>query len=149
MAALYRFAATLTPMSDIKPPRFGTVAAYFHVEGGCKFLDVLQEGLGAEVTMDMRDPSGAVAHAEVLVAGLMCEVSEARPEFPATRSAFHVFVEDPDAAHAKAIAAGATELRAVEDNPYGERSGALQDPWGNNWYFARVTDMATRTGASS
>ncbi len=42
-----------------------------------------------------------LVHGEVRVLGSMLEVSEARPEWPATTSAFHVYVPDTDEAHAR------------------------------------------------
>ncbi len=35
-----------------------------------------------------------------------------------------------------ALAAGATELRAIEDQFYGDRSGQLEDPFGHHWSVA-------------
>jgi PhnB protein len=45
-------------------------------------------------------------------------------------------VPDPDAAVARAIAAGATEVAAVEDN-YGWRVGRIADPFGHHWEIGR------------
>jgi PhnB protein len=45
-------------------------------------------------------------------------------------------VPDPDAAVARAIAAGATEVVAVEDN-YGWRVGRIVDPFGHHWEIGR------------
>jgi len=44
-----------------------------------------------------------------------------------------IYVPDVDAAFKKAIAAGATEVRAVADQFYGDRSGTLKDPYGYQW----------------
>jgi PhnB protein len=44
-----------------------------------------------------------------------------------------VYVEDVDATYEAAIAAGATEIQAVEDRFYGDRSGMFKDPWGHEW----------------
>jgi PhnB protein len=42
-------------------------------------------------------------------------------------------VEDPDASAARAIAAGATEVFPVADQPYGLRQGRVADPFGHHW----------------
>jgi PhnB protein len=44
-----------------------------------------------------------------------------------------IYVPDVDTAFKKAIAAGATEVRAVKDQFYGDRSGTLKDPFGYQW----------------
>lgn len=46
-------------------------------------------------------------------------------------------VEDPDAVAARAIAAGAREMFAVADQPYGMRQGRVVDPFGHHWLVGR------------
>ena len=54
--------------------------------------------------------------------------------------AFHVFVEDCDAAYRRALEAGAVTLMGAvgepADRPYGERSAFVEDAFGNYWYIA-------------
>jgi PhnB protein len=45
-------------------------------------------------------------------------------------------VDDPDAAAAQAVAAGATEMFPVADQPYGLRQGRVVDPFGHHWLIA-------------
>ena len=44
-----------------------------------------------------------------------------------------VYVEDVDATFARALAAGATALREVADQFYGDRTGQFMDPFGHRW----------------
>ena len=46
------------------------------------------------------------------------------------------YVDDVDAAFRRAIDAGATEVRPVADQFYGDRSGTLKDPFGHQWTLA-------------
>ena len=46
-------------------------------------------------------------------------------------------VDDPDAVAAQAVAAGARELFAVADQPYGMRQGRVVDPFGHHWLIGR------------
>ena len=46
---------------------------------------------------------------------------------------FMIYVPDADAAFARALAAGCTQLRPVEDQFYGDRTGTLKDPFGFTW----------------
>jgi PhnB protein len=48
----------------------------------------------------------------------------------------HLTVADVDAVVARALAAGATLLRAVKDEFYGERTGMILDPFGHSWFIA-------------
>lgn len=54
--------------------------------------------------------------------------------------AFHVYVEDCDAAYRRALEAGASTLMGATgepaDRPYGERSAFVEDAFGNYWYIA-------------
>ncbi len=47
-----------------------------------------------------------------------------------------IYVEDADAAFQRALAAGATEERPLEDQFYGDRSGTVVDPFGHSWTLA-------------
>jgi PhnB protein len=54
-----------------------------------------------------------------------------------------VYVPDSDATYARAMAAGATSLRAPQNEFYGDRMSGVQDPLGNQWYFAtHVEDVS-------
>ena len=48
-----------------------------------------------------------------------------------------LIVDDPDAVAAKAIAAGATEVFPVGDQPYGLRQGRVADPEGHHWLIGK------------
>jgi len=49
-----------------------------------------------------------------------------------------------DAAFARALAAGAEQVRPVEDQFYGDRSGTLADPYGYQWTLAtHIEDVST------
>lgn len=54
----------------------------------------------------------------------------------ATTVRVSLHVADPDAAAAQAIAAGATEMFPVADQPYGLRQGRVVDPFGHHWLIA-------------
>jgi PhnB protein len=53
----------------------------------------------------------------------------------------YLYVENADAAMAKAMAAGGTSIMDVANMPYDDRQGGLQDPWGNPWWISeRLVD---------
>jgi uncharacterized glyoxalase superfamily protein PhnB len=47
----------------------------------------------------------------------------------------YVVVDDPDALHDRAKAAGAEIVRGLADQDYGSRDFAARDPYGNVWSF--------------
>jgi PhnB protein len=51
-----------------------------------------------------------------------------------------MYVADADAVVARALAAGATLLRPVQDQFYGDRSGTVADPYGHVWHVSTHTE---------
>jgi PhnB protein len=97
---------------------------------------------GAVDEMDpIVDEQGRVGHAEMSIGGSRIMISDEHPEIgvlsPTTlggsATMFNVYVPDADAVVDAAVAAGATLQRAVELQPYGDRSGQILDPWGFRW----------------
>jgi PhnB protein len=56
-----------------------------------------------------------------------------RDLFPAF---LYIYVDDADAAHTRAIAAGATSIESPLDTPYGDRRAIVRDPFGNVFQVA-------------
>ena len=92
------------------------------------------------------DPSGFVHHAQLTLGNGMIMISSARDDAasPLLVSAadagvqtgsLYVVVADVDAHHDHAIAAGATLVRPLTDEPYGGRDYVCCDPWGQMWSF--------------
>lgn len=75
-------------------------------------------------------------HAEVKLGDSVIEFGDASEQYPGRPAAIHLYVPDTDRAYRRALAAGAASLHPVEEKPYGERSGNVQDPFGNQWYIA-------------
>ena len=48
----------------------------------------------------------------------------------------YMYVEDCDAICRQAMDAGAKSISPAKDQPYGDRQGAVEDAWGNQWYIA-------------
>ena len=64
---------------------------------------------------------------------------ELPPDFDPGRAVrMIIYVDNPDATHARALAAGATEVAAVHEE-HGWRTGRLVDPFGHQWEAARRT----------
>jgi len=58
--------------------------------------------------------------------------TEAFPKSPVT---LYLTCDDPDAAYAKAKAAGGEITMELVDQPYGNREFAVRDPEGHTWSF--------------
>ncbi len=140
--------ATVKPIPDGYPQ----VTAYLCIDGAGDAIEFYSKVLGATLRGDhMEAPGGKIGHAELSLGDSLIMLSDEFPEMgvqspkalggsPVTMS---VYVEDVDAVFERAIQAGATPLRAVEDQFYGDRSGQFEDPFGHRWSIAtHIEDVA-------
>jgi PhnB protein len=101
------------------------------------------EAFGATVRERLEAPDGpvvAVLEIDGMPFGVATEAPNLGTPSPesvgATTVRVSLHVDDPDAAAARAIAAGATEMFPVADQPYGLRQGRVVDPFGHHWLIA-------------
>ncbi|GLZ75478.1 hypothetical protein Afil01_02850 [Actinorhabdospora filicis] len=76
---------------------------------------------------------GGIAHAEMRYGDDIVMLGE-REEHKETYG-IYVVVDDPDAHHTRAVAAGATITRELTDMDYGSREYSCLDPEGHEWHF--------------
>ena len=125
------------------PPGYHTVTPYFTVEGASAFLEFLEAAFGAEVTQRHDRPDGGVANAELRIGTSMIMASDARDPWKPMPMSTYLYVEDADAVYRAAMAAGAISLYEPTDMFYGDRSGGVQDRWGNVWWIGtRIEDVS-------
>lgn len=111
-------------------------------------IDFYREAFGALEGERFTTPAGQVV-AEMTLDSERFFVVDENPEafnlspqtLGGTSVRISLVVEDPDAAAERAIAAGATEIFPVADQPYGMRQGRVADPYGHHWLIgAPLTD---------
>jgi uncharacterized glyoxalase superfamily protein PhnB len=79
---------------------------------------------------------GTVQHAELSFGGdvVMLGTRAAEPgQWDTGRAVTYLAVDDADAAHERAVAAGAQVTMGLTDQPYGSREFAVADQEGNVW----------------
>jgi PhnB protein len=131
-------------MVQAVPAGYHTVTPYLMVRDAARALAFYRKAFDAAEVMRFDDPKGRVAHAEIRISDSHLMLAEESPDMgfvgPQTLGGAGVslmlYVEDVDARFAQAIAAGATEKRAVADQFYGDRNGTLADPFGHVWTLA-------------
>jgi len=132
------------------PQGYHSVTPYLIVAGAAKALDFYRDAFGAQELMRM--PMGErIGHAEMRIGDSVIMLADEFPEQghlgPSTRGGSPVglmlYVEDVDTVFARAIAQGAKEERAVQNQFYGDRSGNLVDPFGHRWTLStHVEDVS-------
>ena len=119
------------------------IAPLLSVRNGARAVEFYKTAFGAAETFRVEDPNGAVV-ATLSVDGAEFWVADESPPHqnfsPESLGGGTVrmilTVPDPDAAFARAIAAGATEIVPVK-NQYGWRLGRVVDPFGHHWEIGR------------
>jgi PhnB protein len=140
-------------MAKVKPIPDGypCVTPYLCVDGASDAMAFYTDVLGATERMRMPGPDGKLGHAELQLGDSVIMLSDEWPEggirgpraIGGTPVTISVYVEDVDAVFGRALAAGATALRPVETQFYGDRSGQFEDPFGHRWSVAtHVEDVA-------
>ena len=127
------------PIPDDRP----RVSVYLCVDGAADAIEFYTTVLGFTEVRRM-DFGGRVGHCELTLGDSLVMLSDEWPEMGVigpktlggTPMSMNVYVEDADATFAAALSAGATELRPVEDQFYGARSGMFEDSWGHRWGVA-------------
>jgi len=125
-----------------------TLTPYLVVKGAPAALDFYKRAFGAEEQLRLTDPAGRIGHAHMVIGDSAFMLADEHPEFGAVGPvslggspvSLHLEVADADAAAARAIEAGATLLRPVEDQFHGNRSGMVADPFGHKWFISQQTE---------
>jgi PhnB protein len=114
------------------------------VRGGANAVEFCKAAFGAEEIFRVESPDGAVV-AQLSVAGSEFWIADESPQHQnfspesigGATARMILTVDDPDAAFNRAVAAGATSVSEVADQPYGWRVGRVVDPFGHHWEIGR------------
>jgi PhnB protein len=132
------------------PEGYHTATPYLIVKGAGRAIEFYKRAFGASEVMRMDGPNGRIGHAEIRIGNSPIMLADEYPEmgFRSPQSlggeranmkppvSILLYVEDVDARFKKAITAGAKELKPIQDQFYGDRSGTLEDPFGHVWTIA-------------
>jgi len=126
------------------PEGYSAVTPYLTIQGAAQAIEFYKKAFGAEEVMRMPMPDGRIAHAEIRIGGAIVMLHDEAPEWKAfspqtvgdTSVSIMLYVDDVDAVHQRAIAAGAQSTMEVADQFYGDRAGGLKDPFGHKWHVA-------------
>ena len=133
-------------MANVKPIPEGypQITPYLSVDGAAAAIDFYTKVLGAKERMRMGGPDGAIGHAELEIGDSLIMLADEHPDMGVlgpkkvggSPMTIHVYVEDADDVFQRAIEAGGKEIRAVDNQFYGDRSGMFEDPFGHRWNVA-------------
>jgi PhnB protein len=123
------------------PDGYHTATPYLIVKGAADALEFYKQAFDATEMMRMPGPNGSVGHAEIKIGDSPIMMADEVPAMGflgpqtlgGTPVSLMLYVEDVDSQFQKAVAAGATVLKPLQDQFYGDRSGTLTDPFGHVW----------------
>lgn len=110
------------------------ITPYITVHKPAELIDFVTQSFGAIEHFRATGSAGGM-HAEVSIGDSVVMIGGAEHIEPMP-TAIHLYVPDVDQAYERALKAGAKSLMPVTDQPYGERSGGVEDAHGNRWYIA-------------
>jgi PhnB protein len=126
------------------PDGYHTATPYLIIDGAARAIDFYKKAFGATELFRMDGPDGRVGHAEIKIGNSPIMLGDECPEM-GYRSpkalggpgiSLMLYVEDVDARFDQAVAAGASVVRPVKDQFYGDRAGTVADPFGHVWTIA-------------
>lgn len=128
-----------------------TVRAHMTVHDAKAAIDFYVKAFGAVELFRLAEPAGRVGHAEIRIGDTVLMMNDEYPDFGARSPgsiggspvAFHIAVPDADEAVERAVAAGATLVRPVQDQFYGDRSGMVACPFGYRWFLAATKEIVS------
>jgi PhnB protein len=137
------------------PKDYNTITPYLIIRDAAKAIDYYKKVFGATEVFRMDGPDGKVGHAELKIGTSRIMLADENPSMGQGHTSaatigtspvsLYIYLPDVDRVVERAAAEGATILKPVEDQFYGDRSGFLQDPFGHLWGVAtHVEDVAPK-----
>jgi PhnB protein len=134
-------------MSDIQE-----AYPYLLVHNTAEAIAFYTAAFDAEELFRLTEPSGRIGHAEIKLGPATLMLADEYPEqgirgprsLGGTSFVMHLHVTDVNSAFERALRAGATVVKPLQDQFYGERSGTVRDPFGHEWLLGgHLEDVST------
>ena len=117
------------------------VYPYLRVHNTAEAIAFYERAFGARELFRLCEPGGRIGHAEIEIGPATLMLSDEYPEhgirgprsLGGTTFSIHLHVANVDSAFARAVSAGATVVRPLQDQFYGERNAQVRDPSGHCW----------------
>jgi PhnB protein len=133
------------------PEGYHSVTPYLIIKDASKAIDFYKSAFEAKEMFRMQNPDGKIKHAEIQIGNSRIMLADEYPEMNVfgpekpgrTPVLIHLYVDNVDHIFDKAVKAGATVVREIANQFYGDRSAFLIDPFGHSWGIAtHVEDVS-------
>jgi uncharacterized glyoxalase superfamily protein PhnB len=116
-----------------KPDGYTDLAPYLLVRDAKAVLAFCETVFGAIRLRVIPGEDGRIMHAECRIGDTVLMMGEA--DGPPTM--LHIYMDDPDAAFDRAVAAGAEVVQPMLEKGDGDRRGGVRGPDGTQWFVSR------------
>lgn len=142
-------------MTEPTPPTANFIAPHLVVDDAAAAIDFYVAAFGAVEYGRLPGPDGKLVHAALDINGSMVMLNDDFPEMSGGKSmtptslggspvTIHLqFTDDVDAHFQRALDAGATVIAPLEEQFWGDRYGAVRDPFGHQWSLGQNVRTVT------
>jgi len=125
------------------PDGYQSVTPYLIIKGASDAIEFYKKAFGATELFRM-EHEGKLGHAEIRIGNSPIMLADEFPQMGfkspktlgGTPVSLMIYVEDADTTFNQAIKSGGVQLKPLQDQFYGDRSGTLTDPFGHVWTVA-------------
>lgn len=133
------------------PDGYHTLTPYLIVKGAAEAIAFYKRAFGASELLRVLGPGGVLMHAEIKIGDSIIMLADEFPQMDALSPktiggspvGLMLYLPNVDEVFQRAIAAGAKELRPLQNQFYGDRSGTVEDPFGHKWTVATHVEDVT------
>jgi uncharacterized glyoxalase superfamily protein PhnB len=115
---------------------FRSVTPHLYAQRPVDLIEFLQQAFGGEETYRAEMPDGSIPHAQVRIGDSIVALAGGHGPYTPMPTTLHLYVPDTDLVYEQALRAGASSIQPPADQPYGDRSAGVTDPFGNRWFIA-------------
>jgi PhnB protein len=146
------YKSLMDQQNSCAPAGYHSVQPYLIFEKTTAAIAFYMKVFGATERLCMRDDSGHVAHAEIQIGDCCIMMADERPaieafsvnHFGGSPITLMVYVPACDEVYQRAIAMGAASVREPADQPHGDRTAGVKDPFGYTWWISTHIKTLTR-----
>ena len=119
------------------PKGFNTITPYLMAENAQGLLDFIERGLNGKTEYKLNSDEGKVMHASVRIGNSPIMISDVMEGQEVINAMLYLYVDNVDELYEQALGVGgASSVRELKDELYGDRAGCVEDEWGNKWWIA-------------
>lgn len=126
------------------PEGYHNVTPYLIIRGAAEAIEFYKKTFGAKEVMRMPGPDGKIGHAEILIGNSHIMMADEFPQMGhkspkglgGSPVSLMLYVDDVDLVFKRALENGGKQIRPVENQFYGDRSGGFEDPFGHLWHVS-------------